>query len=733
MSPDRLLKIVQVLAPVFEAWFSKFPMHAKLGLPIPTELEDSPVLTDAQLQVLGDAMTKQKKVCDASGAKSKTGFDIDGQGWRTLLKPTRFRRHQPIEIFQKRNKEPIREALTEAGFDGLNEEQVSKTMGIDDWSVPEDEPTPAEYQLAIDETGEVFHRVHELVSHKAGWKGFTIVGGPNPRLGGALSMKIICEGVSPAGNDFQAAHASFEESVGIPFQQWLKRVFPLAVRRARAVSTPDDAGVDIDEDVVLDEDQQESQPAPKLKKPKRMNKPKGKKAAEATPAAVTPAASTPTDSSDSATIPVPTPAVMPALDSPRDIFDTNTSDSDETLFSSGNTSFHHMDVDPSPLASARNTCWPEGMPPPTSPGTAAMAAMIERGGLPGGATYAIDPFLLTTPSPTASAPQRPCPQPAFKGAASATPTQTRTHHVGGFNFPVLTESSPSCSSSSSPSRMPFLFDAFRKNTAAPLAPAVVPSPYTPSSALFQNTGATPFVWLGTSTASMHAAPLVGFTNMLPVVSTNAVSVASANAAPVVSTNAPALSLIAPPVISANAPAAAPAYPQSRPMAKPPTSLMPPIAKPAAGRKPGKPMANPKKTAWKKSATDSGSAAAATTATTVLGETTNTPIDPNTLIFTTTNNNRAAIAADNKRQAQAVKAAKLVPNLRNPDGESELVVVPAARPSRAVKARALPDGTTIQRQKKLTRAEMAQNKHAKSEALLLQRQKQSAKVAATTRK
>ncbi|KAJ6625280.1 hypothetical protein B0H10DRAFT_2211972 [Mycena sp. CBHHK59/15] len=532
------------------------------------------------------------------------------------------------------------------------------------------------------------------------------------------------EGVSPAGNDFQAAHASFEESVGIPFQQWLKRVFPLAVRRACAVSTPDDAGIDIDDDVVLDEDvafdendpiplpqtspvvvkQQESQPAPKLKKPKCMNKPKGKKVAEATPAAVMPAASTPTDSSDSATIPVPTPAVMPALDSPHDIFDTNTSDSDETLFSSGNTSFHHMDVDPSPLASARNTCWPEGMPPPTSPSTAAMAAMIERGGLPGGATYVIDPFLLTTPSPTVSAPQRPCPQLAFKGAASATPTQTRTHHIGGFNFPVLTESSPSCSLSSSPSRMPFLFDAFRKNTAAPLAPAVVPSPYTPSSALFQNTGATPFVWLGTSTALMHEAPLVGFTNVLPVVSTNAVSVAYANAAPVVSTNAPALSLIAPPVISANVPAvltsvaspnvapvamqsvpqAAPVYPQSRPMAKPPTSLMPPIVKPAAGRKPGKPKANLKKTAGKKSATDSGSAA--TTATTVLSETTNTPIDPNTLIFTTTNNNRAAIAADNKCQAQAAKAAKSVPNLHNPDGESELVVVPAARPSRAVKAR-----------------------------------------------
>ncbi|KAJ6565430.1 hypothetical protein B0H10DRAFT_1965643 [Mycena sp. CBHHK59/15] len=739
------------------------------GLPIPTELEDSPVLTDAQLQVLGDAMTKQKKqienwfrhrrsrMADVGAIQRRSQTSLSHALFQ--LKPTRFRRHQPIEIFQKRNKEPIREVLTEAGFDGLNEEQVSKTMGIYDWvsesleshqervresksqrmrlrtrviramwaeaptaereaceaiaekektqplneqSVPEDEPTPAEYQLAIDETGEVFHRVHELVSHKAGWKGFTIVGGPNPRLGGALSMKIICEGVSPAGNDFQAAHASFEESVGIPFQQWLKRVFlflpesaensnhkkkksnwachfssypyrclanpsalsphffqalkifrPIAsnfsiaarlsdaltpqcrcpARRRRrtrvaalpraqciaqpsaraprldrerrhaaatarhrpsqfpicftaprtaastpgrlnilkyciflvplvglsnfsglqrscflsafwactslykclqapAMSTPDDAGVDIDKDVVLDEDvafdendpiplpqtspvvveQQESQPAPKLKKPKRMNKPKGKKAAEATPAAVTPAASTPTDSSDSATIPVPTPAVMPALDSPHDIFDTNTSDSDETLFSSGNTSFHHMDVDPSPLASARNTCWPEGMPPLTSPGTAAMAAMIERGGLPGGATYAIDPFLLTTPSPTASAPQRPCPQPAFKGAASATPTQTRTHHVGGFNFPVLTESSPSCSSSSSPSRMPFLFDAFRKNTAAPLAPAVVPSPYTPSSALFQNTGATPFVWPGTSTASMHAAPLVGFTN-----------------------------------------------------------------------------------------------------------------------------------------------------------------------------------------------------------------------------
>ncbi|KAJ6546155.1 hypothetical protein B0H10DRAFT_2243711 [Mycena sp. CBHHK59/15] len=119
------------------------------------------------------------------------------------------------------------------------------------------------------------------------------------------------------------------------------------------------------------------------------------------------------------------------------------------------------------------------------------------------------------------------------------------------------------------------------------------------------------------------------------------------------------------------PTPTPAYPQSCPMAKPPASLVPAVPKPASGCNPGKPPVNPKKMSGKKSTTSSGATAA------VLNNNTNTVVDPNALIFTIQSNNRAAINAEMKGHAQTVKAAKLVPNLHNPDGESELVVVPAS--------------------------------------------------------
>jgi len=43
---------------------------------------------------------------------------------------------------------------------------------------------------AIDESPEVLTRVHKALEKKTGWYGFTVYGGPNPRFGGALSMKV---------------------------------------------------------------------------------------------------------------------------------------------------------------------------------------------------------------------------------------------------------------------------------------------------------------------------------------------------------------------------------------------------------------------------------------------------------------------------------------------------------------------------------------------------------------
>jgi hypothetical protein len=57
-------------------------------------------------------------------------------------KPTcRSRRHQPIELFQKRNTNLVREQLTEAGYDKINEETAA-AEDEDGW-VDESESTAA--------------------------------------------------------------------------------------------------------------------------------------------------------------------------------------------------------------------------------------------------------------------------------------------------------------------------------------------------------------------------------------------------------------------------------------------------------------------------------------------------------------------------------------------------------------------------------------------------------------
>ncbi|KAJ6549642.1 hypothetical protein B0H10DRAFT_1968992 [Mycena sp. CBHHK59/15] len=478
VSRQATKKLYKFWPPMFEGYFATFPPHAKLGLPTPSDLGDAPMLTDAQMDMLGDAMRKKRRhkrsrMVSVGALQRRSESSLANALFK--LKPMRHRRHQPIEIFQKQNPDLINAALDEAGYNGINEEQMSKE--VDGWideseeshnervrgaksermrlrtrvvkalwdeasvderarcekiaekerekplveeSAEDDEPTPAEYQLAIDECGDIFAKIHSLVMSKAGWCGITIIGGPNPRLNGELSMKIICHGVSPAGNDFQSSHSTFDTSLTVPFQQWLRRVYPMDVRRARAATIPDDGSNDShsDDDEAMPPppmlEQPNSESSPKKKKPKRMTKPK--RAKQMSTEATTEATAGPSSSEGAAEPPVAAePARIP------DIFDAVAADSDDTLFSAGADNFY-MDVEPASVASTSGTQWPKGMPPPSSPGTAAMAARIERGGLSGGPTFAIDPSLLSPPSPaiaaaTSPTPERPRPRPANIGAA----------------------------------------------------------------------------------------------------------------------------------------------------------------------------------------------------------------------------------------------------------------------------------------------------------------------------
>ncbi|KAJ7881646.1 hypothetical protein B0H13DRAFT_2667571 [Mycena leptocephala] len=322
---------------------------------------------------------------------------------------------------------------------------------------------------AIDESNDVLENVLKALGVQTGWFSFCIWGGPNPRLNGSLSLKCATYGETPAGNDFIAQHATFEESISEHFQVFLRRCFVDGDRRP-SLMTPTEASQEVPEpgDDVLatasappsDQAKEKTKKKKALKSKKRSkhnNPPPGTPAptisAPATPARIVGAEmldeSTPTFDEHSDSTPTfeddifiaapdynpfgPAPGLSPSLPSPS-----------------------------APVVSL----WPTGMPPPTSPLSAGRLADAECRGLSNRATYAsppaIDPSLLLTP-------QRPGPHPCYTGAefpsnrsASRSPTQMpATTSVGGFNFPIIPASSVGDTL-----RMTSLFNTYRAHVSA---------------------------------------------------------------------------------------------------------------------------------------------------------------------------------------------------------------------------------------------------------------------------
>ncbi|KAJ7083943.1 hypothetical protein B0H15DRAFT_951697 [Mycena belliarum] len=205
-------------------------------------------------------------------------------------KPPRRRVHKPMEIFQIRNNTLIREECTRLGHDELNEAVMAQS--VEGWVDEDDasqvarikkvagermrlrtrvvralfaeateeelaliaeelekekkgeepdaergpeERSPAELQASIDESYEVMQKVHLILMRMTGWYGFSMWGGPNPRVAGQLAMKVVTSGESPSGNDFLASLARYEEDLSKPFQSWLMRCFSPSVRLERAL------------------------------------------------------------------------------------------------------------------------------------------------------------------------------------------------------------------------------------------------------------------------------------------------------------------------------------------------------------------------------------------------------------------------------------------------------------------------------------------------------------------
>ncbi|KAJ6512091.1 hypothetical protein C8R47DRAFT_1207442 [Mycena vitilis] len=368
-----------------------------------------------------------------------------------------------------------------------------------------DKKTPTELQAGIDALDTVFSEVQKAGHEASGWVSMTIMGGPNPRMGGEFTLKIVCCGETPAGNDFEASCVNFDGNVLEPFEGFLRQTYTAEQRAACAFptvpSTSDAPRIP------------RAGPAPPPVVPTKPKKKAGKKK-KTGPAAAVPVPSPQSTVASSTTAthtgsesglgdfavalePTETSSDIPELDFADDIDMRAAGSNDDDLWSFSEDAAHTAD-------DTHGQLWPAGMTPPLSPSDAATLAAIERGH-PGAAAdgngptfvFAIDPALqqgadasLSLPADVSPSPPQPAGRPkaraVYRGAGAATVDMA---HVNGFNFPLPTaQMVPSVSrpATDSPYKKTVLFEAFRRTPAAttpstPTRSPLRPPPYVPAS------------------------------------------------------------------------------------------------------------------------------------------------------------------------------------------------------------------------------------------------------------
>ncbi|KAJ7114166.1 hypothetical protein C8R43DRAFT_1138450 [Mycena crocata] len=727
-------------------------------------------------------------------------------------KPPRKRLHKAVELFQLRNNRLIQEECSREGHDAINEETMSRAVAnwVDEsdkqqvarikatqaarirlrnrvahalFAEASDEElaiiadlmerekageivegeeddeglparTAAEYQSSIDESWDVMKKVHAAIEKMTGWYGFSIWGGPNPRIGGELSMKSVSFGLSPSGLDFEATHADFEKAVEVPFQLFLRRCFPPDVRSKRsldaaisdATPTEDEAKLDAGFRLPNDSD------FPSKKKPKWMSKPKkstnpddAETSLSPMPAtAIPPASPAPTAATPSAT-PTPTPVPAPASQHVHPVPSPTLEPMNST--STGDGSHAASPSDNPDFDTSRNDLGFEGLD----------TFFEEEGfGLDG---MEIDEGNELGMPPLPSASTRWDTGPIEGCDLTPASAFTQTTSVNGFNFPTapkdpnsrmnglfadyrrIIQDSPTRSYNST-NTLSLSLSAPRTTGHAPSADAQA----SPVPARFRRPcGSSPIRPTPSFGArGLSAAPLPALGGslqqlILPTAVAKSAPPASTPAMPPQPRSAPIAAtspqLTVPP--GGAVPARRPVLPQSRPEANVPKPAKP-VAKPkpaAGGAKQPKQArgkagaARAKRAAQlmeKKKAAGRGRAGAADEVSVdeAVEEVPDTGVlvdTSNTLIYSMTNNSIKFDKEVKARQAAAAAAkiakAPVVPNLLyNPDGPSDLVIL--TRPRREPKLRTNPDNTTVSLPVKRTLAERREMSNAETENALL---------------
>ncbi|KAJ7024509.1 hypothetical protein C8F04DRAFT_1270207 [Mycena alexandri] len=142
------------------------------------------------------------------------------------------RRRVVRELFEKETTEE-KESVAK-----LYREQKAST-GDESFDRPAEERTPVELQAAIDELPAIIGEFHAAIFRLTGWMGVTVLGGPTPEEGGAITQTTYSSGQSPAGLTLPASLPDWPrvlQGTG----QWLKRLACNAreTRKQRALPKP---------------------------------------------------------------------------------------------------------------------------------------------------------------------------------------------------------------------------------------------------------------------------------------------------------------------------------------------------------------------------------------------------------------------------------------------------------------------------------------------------------------
>ncbi|KAJ7705758.1 hypothetical protein B0H16DRAFT_1747117 [Mycena metata] len=469
-----------------EGFFSNWSEHAQLGLPLPND-PNARKLTDEELVTLGIAIKarikqleawfryQRKKIRNTENASHGAGAAAALRAMFGVQLQKRKRAHKPIKIFQMRNPELVKTALTTAGYDNItavdddpddSTDEADGTAAAGKKSLKSvrmrvrTRVVAALYAEASDE--EIKGCEDAVLEEKEKLREEELAEENNESQERSPSQfQDICFGQTPAGNDFEETCVDFEENVAEPFEEFVRFCYTAAQCKERAL--PKVAAIATTAEAQPRVACRIPPPTVPVPQPKQKKTAKGKATAKQPAKSTVPASTAPAASTSPATVsPAPAASTNPATVSPAstnsasptasaqdyenlDISQDGGTADDELMsafgpspldwFSEGDNSFGEnditgtdadfapMDTDSAPASTASR--WPPGMTAPLSPRSAEALATAERGGLPSNATMAIDPNLdrlPTSPSPAPSfeIPQRPVPRAAYRGTTVAT-------------------------------------------------------------------------------------------------------------------------------------------------------------------------------------------------------------------------------------------------------------------------------------------------------------------------